>query len=86
MSGDKSPFHSSRGFERKRPLSVSHLKLSDSYKPHWTGWEAKMQGVVVTGSEPRLYLVKLDPATGTLAMDEAFSITPLLQGRTATAS
>jgi hypothetical protein len=55
-----------------KPVEVSHLKFSDSYKPHWTGWDAKMQRVVVTGSEPRLYLVKFDLATGTLAMDEAF--------------
>lgn len=55
-----------------KPVEVSRLKLSDSYKPHWTGWDAKMQRVVVTGSEPRLYLVKLDLATGTLAMDDAF--------------
>jgi hypothetical protein len=27
---------------------------------------------VVTGSEPRLYLVKLNQATGALAMDDAF--------------
>jgi 56kDa selenium binding protein (SBP56) len=55
-----------------KPVEVSRLKLSDSYKPHWTGWDAKMERVVVTGSEPRLYLLKLDSATGTLTMDDAF--------------
>jgi 56kDa selenium binding protein (SBP56) len=54
------------------PVEVSRLKLSETYEPHWTGWDAKTQRVVVTGSEPRLYLLKFDPATGVLTMDEAF--------------
>jgi len=55
-----------------KPVEVSRLKLSDTYRPHWTGWDAKMQRLVVTGSEPRLYLVKLDPATGAITVDDAF--------------
>lgn len=55
-----------------KPVEVSRLKLSEAYRPHWTGWDAKMQRLVVTGSEPRLYLLKLDLATGALSMDEAF--------------
>lgn len=55
-----------------KPVEVSRLKLNDTYRPHWTGWDAKTQRLVVTGSEPRLYLLKLDPATGALAMDDAF--------------
>lgn len=55
-----------------RPVEVSRLKLSDTSTPHWTGWDAKTQRVVVTGVEPRLYLLKFDAATGALAMDDAF--------------
>jgi hypothetical protein len=55
-----------------KPVEVSRLKLSGTYTPHWTGWDAKTQRVVVTGNEPRLYLLKFDTATGALAMDDAF--------------
>jgi len=55
-----------------KPVEVSRLKFSDTYKPHWTGWDAKTQRVVVTGKESRLFLVKMDPATGALSLDENF--------------
>lgn len=55
-----------------KPVEVSRLKISDTFKPHWTGWDAKTQRLVVTGREPRLFLVKLDPATGDLSMDDTF--------------
>lgn len=55
-----------------KPVEVSRLKISDAYSPHWTGWDAKTQRLVITGSEPRLYLLKLDQATGTLTIDAAF--------------
>jgi hypothetical protein len=55
-----------------KPMEVSRLKFSDTFKPHWTGWDAKTQRVVVTGREPRLFLVKLDRATGALSMDDTF--------------
>jgi hypothetical protein len=55
-----------------KPVEVSRLKLSDTFSPHWTGWDEKMQRVVVTGTEPRLFLLKLDQATGALTMDDAF--------------
>jgi hypothetical protein len=55
-----------------KPVEVSHLKISETFKPHWTGWDAKTQRLVVTGREPRLFLVKLDQATGALAMDDTF--------------
>lgn len=54
------------------PVEVSRLKISDTFKPHWTGWDAKTQRLVVTGREPRLFLVKLDQATGALSMDASF--------------
>ncbi|MFZ1141946.1 MAG: hypothetical protein WAN76_22430 [Candidatus Sulfotelmatobacter sp.] len=55
-----------------KPVEVSRVKLGDTYEPHWTGWDPRTQRVVVTGSEPRLYLLKLDLATGALSTDEAF--------------
>jgi len=55
-----------------KPVEVSRLKISETFKPHWTGWDAKTQRLVVTGREPRLFLAKLDPATGVLAMDDTF--------------
>lgn len=55
-----------------KPAEVSRLSLGETYRPHWTGWDAKTQRLVVTGSEPGLYLLKLDLATGAISMDEAF--------------
>jgi hypothetical protein len=55
-----------------KPAEISRLKLGDTYRPHWTGWDAKTERLVVTGSEPRLYLVKFDQNTGALSMDDAF--------------
>ena len=56
----------------QKPVEVARLKFSDTFRPHWTGWDTKTQRIVVTGSDPRLYLLKLDQTTGTLAMDNAF--------------
>jgi hypothetical protein len=55
-----------------KPVEVSRLKLDDAYSPHWTGWDAKTNRLVVTGIQPRLYMVKLDLATGALTMDDTF--------------
>jgi hypothetical protein len=57
-----------------KPVEVSRLKLSDTYRPHWTGWDAKTQRLVVTSNsgKDRLYLLKLDQATGALTIDGAF--------------
>jgi hypothetical protein len=55
-----------------KPVEVSRLKLSDTFRPHWTGWDPETKRLVVTGSEPRLFLVKMDSTTGALSMDEAF--------------
>ncbi len=58
-----------------KPVEVSRLKLTDDYIPHWTSWDAKTQRVVVTAglnTRGRLYLVKFDPATGALTIDEGF--------------
>jgi hypothetical protein len=57
-------------------VEVSRLKLSADYFPHWTGWDPKMQRLVVTpgssGRDHRLYLVTLNQTTGALALDTAF--------------
>jgi hypothetical protein len=55
-----------------KPMEVANLKLSDTFRPHWTSWDAKTERLVVTGSEQRLYLLKLDKATGALTLDDAF--------------
>jgi hypothetical protein len=55
-----------------KPVETSRLNISETYRPHWTGWDAKTQRLVVTGSEPRLYLLKLDQKTGVLSVDDAF--------------
>jgi hypothetical protein len=55
-----------------KPKEVSRLSLSDGFRAHWTGWDAKTKRLVTTGSENRIFLVKLDTNTGALAVDEAF--------------
>ncbi len=55
-----------------KPVEVSRLRLSDNFFSHWTGWDEKTRRIVVTGSENRLYLLKLAQATGALAIDTAF--------------
>jgi hypothetical protein len=61
-----------------KPVEISRLKLTDTYQPHWTAWDTKTQRIVVTSSltpdapVERLYLMKLDPATGTLTLDDTF--------------
>lgn len=57
------------------PREVSRLKLSDTYRPHWTGWDPKTLRLVATSGETpadRTYLLKLDQATGALTVDDAF--------------
>jgi 56kDa selenium binding protein (SBP56) len=59
-----------------KPVEVSRLKLTDSYSPHWTAWGSKTQRLVVTSSgspvDHRLFLLKLDQATGAITFDDAF--------------
>ncbi len=55
-----------------KPVEVSRLSFGDGYFPHWTSWDAKMQRLVVTGRQPRLYMLKLDQTTGAITMDAAF--------------
>ena len=55
-----------------KPVEVSRLALSDAYFSHWTAWGAKTQRLVVTSGSDRLYLLKVDPATGALSLDDDF--------------
>ncbi|HST10039.1 MAG TPA: hypothetical protein VLL05_06665 [Terriglobales bacterium] len=58
-----------------KPVEVSRVKLTDTYIPHWTGWDAKTHRIVVTAglnTKGRLYLLNFDPNTGALTMDESF--------------
>ena len=58
-----------------KPVEVSRVKLDDNVYPHWTGWDTKTNRVVVTtggAGDPRLYMLKFDPASGAISVDEAF--------------
>jgi len=57
-----------------KPAEVSRLELGEGFAPHWTGWDAKAERVVVTGIGDlhRLYLLKLDQKTGAITLDTAF--------------
>ncbi|MGH6658030.1 MAG: hypothetical protein ACREBK_02850 [Sphingomicrobium sp.] len=57
-----------------RPVEVSRLVINDKYDAHWTGWDAKSRRMVVTSGRAgdRMYLLKLDEATGALSIDDAF--------------
>jgi len=56
----------------ENPREVSRLTLSEGFRAHWTGWDAKTRRLVTTGSENRLFLVKLDAKSGALTVDESF--------------
>jgi hypothetical protein len=57
-----------------KPVEVSRLQLGEGLIPHWTGWDAKAERVVVTGIGDlhRLFLLKLDQKTGAITIDTAF--------------
>ncbi len=58
-----------------KPVEVSRVKLDDKVYPHWTGWDAKTNRVVVTtggSGDPRLYMLKFDSSSGAISIDEAF--------------
>jgi hypothetical protein len=57
-----------------RPAEVSRLTIDDKFDAHWTGWDAKTGRLVVTSGRAgdRLYLLKLDAASGKLSIDESF--------------
>lgn len=53
---------------------VSRLVINDTYRPHWTAWDAKAKRLVVTSGQQgdRMYLLKLDETTGALSIDDGF--------------
>lgn len=57
-----------------RPVEVSRLTIDDKFDAHWTGWDAKSGRLIVTSEQAgdRMYLLKLDAATGALSIDESF--------------
>jgi 56kDa selenium binding protein (SBP56) len=58
-----------------KPVEVSRVKFGDNFRPHWSGWDAKTSRIVVTPGptgEERLYLLKFDPTSGALSIDEGF--------------
>jgi 56kDa selenium binding protein (SBP56) len=55
-----------------KPIEVSRVELPNAFRPHWTAWDAETDRLAVTGSDARLFLLTLNPATGALAMDESF--------------
>jgi hypothetical protein len=58
-----------------KPVEVSRVSFPGNYLAHWTGWDPANSRIVVTPgpySIHRLYLVRLDQATGTLTVDETF--------------
>ena len=56
------------------PVETSRLTISEQYKSHWTGWDAISRRLVVTSGQAgdRMYLLKLDQATGVLSIDTGF--------------
>ena len=57
-----------------RPVEVSRLVIAPGYGAHWTGLDRTTGRVVVTSGHAgdRMYLLKLDPRTGALTIDDAF--------------
>lgn len=57
-----------------RPIEVSRLIISDKYDAHWTAWDPASRRLVVTSGQSgdRLYVLKLDAASGALSIDDAF--------------
>ena len=62
LGSDKSPSNHFR-------LTTPAKKASSGMQ---VGWDAKTQRIVVTGSEPRLYLLSFDTQVGRVTIDEAF--------------
>ncbi len=56
------------------PVEVSRLNMGEDFDPHWTAWDPDIRRLVVTPgkSGQRMYLLKLDEATGALTIDSTF--------------
>jgi hypothetical protein len=57
-----------------RPVEVSRLTVSPNYGAHWTAYDPANNRIVITSgiSGDRLYLLRLDPKTGKLTIDDRF--------------
>jgi hypothetical protein len=57
-----------------RPVEVSRLTIAPGYASHWTASDPSTNRIVITSgkSGDRLYILKLDPASGKLTVDESF--------------
>lgn len=57
-----------------RPIEVSRLTIAPGYASHWTAWDPSTNRIVITSgkSGDRLYILKLDPASGKLTIDDSF--------------
>jgi hypothetical protein len=56
----------------EHPVEVSRVSLGKGFSPHWTGYDAKTKRVVVTGHDPRLFLLTFNPESGSIAIDKTF--------------
>ena len=57
-----------------KPVEVSRLRIEGDFVPHWTGWDERTRRLAVTGygNDHRLFLVKMDLASGSVSMDMDF--------------
>jgi hypothetical protein len=57
-----------------KPVEVSRLTITPGYAAHWTAWDPTTDRIVVTSGKAgdRLYLLRLDPASGKLTIDDGF--------------
>ena len=57
-----------------RPVEVSRLTIAPDYASHWTAWAPASGRLVVTSGKAgdRLYVLKLDLASGRLTIDDRF--------------
>ena len=57
-----------------KPVEVSRLTIDPGYASHWTAWDRTSGRVVVTSGKAgdRMYLLKLDPTSGALTIDDKF--------------
>ena len=57
-----------------RPVEVSRLVIAPDYASHWTAWDPASGRLVVTSGKAgdRLYVLRLDPASGKLTIDDRF--------------
>jgi len=57
-----------------KPVEVSRLTIAPEYASHWTAWDPTSGRLVVTSGKAgdRLYVLRLDPASGRLTIDDRF--------------